>query len=78
MTTEQKLRHQLRKIAALSEGATTDRRARRCGRIGRFRAALSDAEQAEQTVEMQFRLSDRWHLRLFLALCRRYRLKPYR
>jgi hypothetical protein len=27
---------------------------------------------------MQFRLSDRWHRRLFLALCRRYGLKPYR
>ncbi len=27
---------------------------------------------------MQFRLSDRWHRRLFLALCRRYGIKPYR
>ena len=27
---------------------------------------------------MQFRLSDRWHRRLFLALCRRYGLSPYR
>ena len=27
---------------------------------------------------MNFRLPDRWNRRLFLALCRRYGLKPYR
>lgn len=27
---------------------------------------------------MSFRLPDRWSRRLFLALCRRYGLKPYR
>jgi hypothetical protein len=27
---------------------------------------------------MSFRLPDRWNRRLFMALCRRYGLKPYR
>ncbi len=29
-------------------------------------------------MEMRFTLDDGWNLRLFLALCRRYGLKPYR
>jgi hypothetical protein len=29
-------------------------------------------------VETEFKPLDRWHRRLFLALCRRYGLKPYR
>jgi hypothetical protein len=79
MTTEQELREKLRKIAALFEGATTaGERDAAAAAIARIRAVLTAAEQTEQTIEMQFRLSDRWHRRLFLALCRRYGLKPYR
>ncbi len=79
MTTEQELRQKLRKIAALFEGATTaGERDAAAAAIGRVRVALSAAEQTEQVIEMQFRLTDRWHRRLFLALCRRYGLKPYR
>lgn len=73
MTTEQELRQKLRKIASLFEGATTaGERDAAAAAIGRILAAFSAAEQKEQTIEMQFRLSDRWHRRLFLALCRRY------
>jgi hypothetical protein len=79
MTTEQELREKLRKIAALFEGATTaGERDAAAAAIARIRAVLAAAELTEQTIEMQFRLSDRWHRRLFLALCRRYGLKPYR
>jgi len=79
MTTEQELREKLRKIAALFEGATTaGERDAAAAAIARIRAVLAAAELTEQTTEMQFRLSDRWHRRLFLALCRRYGLKPYR
>jgi hypothetical protein len=77
--TEQELREKLRKIAALFEGATTDgERNAAAAAIERIRAALNAAERTEQIIEMQFRLSDRWHRRLFTALCRRYGLKPYR
>jgi hypothetical protein len=41
-------------------------------------AALGAAEKVEPTIEMQFGLSDRWSRLLFTALCRRYKLKPYR
>ena len=34
--------------------------------------------QADQPIKMQFSLPDQWARQLFLALCRRYGLKPYR
>lgn len=79
MTTEQELRQKLRKIAALFEGATTPgERDAAAAAIDRIRAALGAAERIEQSVEMSFRLPDRWNRRLFTALCRRYGLTPYR
>src|SRR6266852_2709940 len=79
VTTEQELRHKLRKIAALFEGATTaGERDAAAAAIDRIRTALGAAEQTESTVEMRFSLTDRWSRRLFTALCRRYGLKPYR
>ena len=79
LTTEQELRQKLRKIAALFEGATTPgERDAAAAAIDRIRAVLSAAERTEETIEMNFRLPDRWNRRLFTALCRRYGLKPYR
>jgi hypothetical protein len=79
MTTERELREKLRKIAALFEGATTaGERDAAAAAIERIRAALKTAERTDQTIEVQFRLTDRWHRRLFTALCRRYGLQPYR
>lgn len=79
MTTEQELREKLRKIAALFEGATTEgEREAAVAALNRVRAALSAAEKTEPSVEFSFRLPDRWNRRLFLALCRRYGLRPYR
>jgi hypothetical protein len=78
MNTEQELRQKLRKIAALYEGATTaGERDAAAAALGRIRAALSAAEQVEHSIEMSFRLPDRWNRRLFLALCRRYGIRPY-
>jgi hypothetical protein len=79
LTTEQELRQKLRKIAALFEGATTPgERDAAAAAIDRIRAVLSAAERTEKTIEVNFRLPDRWSRRLFTALCRRYGLKPYR
>jgi hypothetical protein len=79
LTTEQELREKLRKIAALFEGATTSgERDAAAAALDRIRAALNAAEKIERAVETNFRLPDRWSRRLFLALCRRYGLKPYR
>jgi hypothetical protein len=79
MTTEAELRDKLRKIEALFAGAATagERDAAQAARA-RIQAKLRDLEGSEQAVEMRFTLGDGWNLRLFLALCRRYGLKPYR
>lgn len=79
MTTEQELREKLRKIATLFEGATTEgEREAAAAALNRVRAALNATEATEKSVEYSFRLPDRWNRRLFLALCRRYGLRPYR
>jgi len=79
MTTEQELRDKLRKIEALFAGAATpgERMAALEAR-DRIRAKLKAFEAREQPEEMKFTLGDGWNARLFLALCRRYGLKPYR
>ena len=79
MTTEQELRDKLRKIEALFAGAATpgERQAAMAAR-DRIMGKLKAAEAREQPEEMKFTLGDGWHVRLFLALCRRYGLKPYR
>jgi hypothetical protein len=79
VTTEKELREKLRKIAALFEGATTSgEREAAAAASKRVLAALGTVERVEPTIEMQFGLSDRWSRLLFTALCRRYKLRPYR
>jgi hypothetical protein len=79
VTTEQELREKLRKIEALFAGAATqgERLAAMAAR-DRILEKLKGFEARERAGEMKFTLGDGWHLRLFLALCRRYGLKPYR
>jgi len=79
LSTEQDLREKLRKIAALFEGATSagEREAAEAA-LNRVRAALAATEKTERSIEMSFRLPDPWKRRAFLALCRRYGLRPYR
>jgi hypothetical protein len=79
VTTEQELREKLRKIEALFEGATTvGEREAAAAASGRVLAAIKATANAEKMVETQFTLPDRWSRSLFTALCRRYKLKPYR
>ena len=79
MTDEAQLREKLRKIEALFAGAGTDgeRLAAEAAR-DRIRAKLGEQGKRDPAVEMQFSLPDQWSRRLFLALCRRYGLLPYR
>lgn len=79
MTTEAELKGKLRKIEALFAGASSpgERNAAQAAR-DRIQAKLQDLESREQPIEMRFTLGDGWNLKLFLALCRRYGLKPYR
>ena len=79
MSTEDVLRDKLRKIEALFAGAQTQgERAAAGAAADRIRARLAEARGRETAVEMKFSLTDPWSRRLFVALCRRYGLSPYR
>lgn len=79
MTDEQRLREKLRKITALFEGAATPgERQAAAAAIERIKGTLESAVKTQQLPETKFRLADQWQRRLFLALCRRYGLEPYR
>jgi hypothetical protein len=78
-TIEQELRAKLRKIEALYAGAGTEgERLAAAAAIERITARLKEAERTAPAIEMQFSLSNAWSRRLFVALCRRYGLFPYR
>jgi hypothetical protein len=79
MPDESKLREKLRKIEALFAGAgTPGERLAAEAALARVRARLTETERRDPPVEMQFSIGDPWSRHLFLALCRRYGLKPYR
>ncbi len=76
---EARLREKLRKIEALYAGAGTDgERDAAEAALLRLRARLKTEAEVDPPVEMKFSLGDQWSRRLFLALCRRYGLEPYR
>ncbi|MEO5338236.1 MAG: hypothetical protein H7841_15290 [Magnetospirillum sp. WYHS-4] len=79
MDAESQLRQKLRKIEALFAGAATPgERAAAGAAANRIRARLRESAGRETAVEMKFSLPDPWSRRLFVALCRRYGLRPYR
>jgi len=79
MSSESHLREKLRKIEALFLGAgTAGERLAAEAALERVRAKLKEIERQDPPVEMQFSLPDQWSRHLFMALCRRYGLKPYR
>jgi hypothetical protein len=79
MSSESQLRDKLRKIEALFAGAgTSGERLAAEAALERVRARLTELRQQDPPAELQISLSDQWSRRLFLALCRRYGLEPYR
>ena len=79
MNDEAALRDKLRKIEALFSGAATAGEKAAAGAAAdRIRARLREEEKREKPVEMRFSLPDPWARHLFIALCRRYGLRPYR
>jgi hypothetical protein len=79
MSSEEQLRARLRKIEALFAGAgTPGERDAAAAALARIKAKLRDAGSREAPIEMQFSLGDPWSRQLFLALARRYGLRPYR
>jgi hypothetical protein len=79
MSIESQLRDKLRKIEALFAGAgTAGERLAAEAALARVRARLLELGQQDPPVEIQFSMPDQWSRHLFLALCRRYGLQPYR
>ncbi len=79
MNDEAALRDKLRKIEALFSGAgTAGEKAAAGAAADRIRARLRQEEKREKSVEIRFSLPDPWSRQMFIALCRRYGLRPYR
>ena len=79
MTPEQLLREKLRKIEILFAGAATEGERVAAGAAAeRIRDRLGRAAGKEKEIEMKFSISDVWSRQLFVALCRRYGLRPFR
>ena len=76
---EQTLKDKLEKLEALCARPGTDGERVAAGlAIERIKARLEDIKKYDPEVEYKFSLRDVWSHMLFLALCRRYGLKPYR
>jgi len=79
MSIEAQLRDKLRKIEALFAGAgTAGEKLAAEAALERVRARLAEISHEDPPVEIQFSMPDQWSRYLFLALCRRYGLRPYR
>jgi hypothetical protein len=73
------LLEKLRKIEALHAGTTVDGEREAAHRAAeRIRAWISELRGREEDVEPHYRLHDPWKRTLFVAMCRRYGLAPYR
>jgi hypothetical protein len=73
------LLEKLRKIEALHAGRTVDGEREAARRAAeRIRARLEELRTREQDEELLYSLPDPWKRKLFVALCRRYGLKPHR
>jgi hypothetical protein len=73
------LREKLRKIEALFAGAATSGEREAAGAAAdRIRAQLAAAIATEPQTELRFSIQDPWSRKLFVALCRRYGLRPFR
>ncbi len=79
MQSEEILREKLRKVEALFAGGATEGEKMAAGAAAeRIRARLKEASDKEKSVEIRFSLPDPWSRQLFIALCRRYGIRPYR
>jgi hypothetical protein len=73
------LLEKLRKIEALYAGTNVDGEREAARRAAeRIRARLTELRGREQDEVLVYSLPDPWKRKLFVALCRRYGLKPYR
>jgi len=76
---ESDLLEKLRKIERLYAGAATaGEKEAAAEAMNRIRNRLGDVAKVDKPIEFKFTLLDGWAKKLFVALLRRYELKPYR
>lgn len=77
---EKALRQKLAKVEELFRCAgSPGERAAAEAAIGRLHARLGSGDRdQEPKVELKFSLPDRWSMRLFIAICRKHGVRPYR
>jgi hypothetical protein len=76
---ENDLLEKLRKIERLYAGASTaGEKEAAAEAMNRIRKRLGEIAKVDKPIEFKFTLIDGWAKKLFLALLRRYELKPYR
>ena len=79
MHLEGTLVEKLRKLEALHAGTKVDGEREAARRAAeRIRARLAELRGGEADEVLFYRLDDPWNRKLFVALCRRYGLTPYR
>ena len=79
MAVEDDLLGRLRKIEALmAGGGTAGEREAAGAALERVKARLAEQARRDPPIELQFSMPDAWSRQLFVALCRRYGLQPYR
>lgn len=79
MINEQKLIEKLQSIERLHAGAMTPgERIAAANALERIRERLAATAQLDPPVEYQFSMPDLWSRKLFVALLRRYEIRPYR
>ena len=79
MPNEERLRATLRKIEALYAAAGTQGEKVAAGAAAeRLRRRFEKTRDEEASEEFRFSISDPWSRQLFVALCRRYGLRPFR
>ncbi|HEU5123339.1 MAG TPA: hypothetical protein VFW05_04665 [Verrucomicrobiae bacterium] len=76
----QRLIEKLRRIESLfaDRAATPGEKAAAGEAADRIRQRLNHSAETDPPVEFSFALRNPWSHRLFVALCRRYNLRPYR
>jgi len=76
---ERQLIEKLRLVEALFEGAgTAGEREAAASALDRLQRRLEEVQETDPPMEYRFTLADMWSRRLFVALLRRYGIRPYR
>ena len=76
---DEDLLEKLRKVERLYAGATTPgERDAAADAMERIKRRLRETVRVEPEIEYKFTLTDSWSKKLFVALLKRYSLKPYR